>query len=72
MRLSKKQKVFDKSCLSLWTKELFFISQVIPGVVNTYKVTEWNGTSTEGTFYKQELQKLDVDDQIFWELTSPS
>ena len=66
VRLSKKQKVFDKSCLSLWTKEVFFISQVIPGVVNTYKVTEWNGTSTEGTFYKQELQKLDVDDQIFW------
>ena len=72
MRLSKKQKVFDKSYLSLWTKEVFFISQVIPGVVNTYKVIEWNGTSTEGTFYKQELQKVDVDDQIFWELTSPS
>lgn len=35
VRLSKKQKVFDKSYLPQWTEEVFLVSQVIPGVVNT-------------------------------------
>ena len=35
VRLSKKQKVFDKSYLPQWTEEVFLVSQVIPGVVST-------------------------------------
>ena len=35
VRLSKKQKVFDKSYLPQWTEEDLLVSQVIPGVVNT-------------------------------------
>ena len=59
VRLSKKQKVFDESYLPQWTEEVLLVSQVIP------EITEWNGTPIEGSFYKQELQKVNVDDQLF-------
>lgn len=36
------------------------------GPVATYKIKEWDGEPIEGTFYKQDVQKVDVpDDALF-------
>ena len=34
--------------------------------VATYKIKEWDGTPVKGTFYEQDVQKVDVpDDALF-------
>ena len=35
---------------------------MVPGLVRNYRVTEWVGTSVEGQFYAQDLQKVSVPD----------
>ena len=42
------------------------IDRVVPGPVATYKIKEWDGTPVKGTFYEQDVQKVDVpDDALF-------
>jgi len=66
VRLNKKFRQFKKGYLPGWTEEVFVIRRVRPGKVTTYKVEEWDGTVVEGTFYAQDLQKVDVkDDDLF-------
>lgn len=66
VRLNKKFRQFKKGYLPGWTEEVFVIRRVRPGKVTTYKVEEWDGTAVEGTFYAQDLQKVDVkDDDLF-------
>ena len=39
---------------------------MVRGVVPTYKINEWDGTTLNGTFYAQDLQKVTVmDDDLF-------
>ena len=66
VRLNKKYRIFKKGYLPGWTEEVFVVSQAMSGVVPTYKIQEWDGTSVEGTFYHQDLQKVTVkDDDLF-------
>ena len=66
VRLNKKYRVFKKSYLPGWTKEVFLVVRVTPGVVPTYKIKEWDGTPLTGTFYGEDLQKVTVrDDGLF-------
>ena len=66
LRLNKKFRQFKKRYLPGWTEEVFVIRRVRPGKVPTYKVEEWGGTSVDGTFYVQDLQKVTVeDDDLF-------
>ena len=66
MRLQKKHRPFDKWYLPGWTEEVFIIDRAVPGPVATYKIKEWDGTSVKGTFYEQDMQKVDVpDDALF-------
>ena len=48
-------------------EEVFVVRSVKPGPpVTTYKISEWDGTPLKGTFYKQDLQKVTVnDDDLF-------
>ena len=48
VRLNKKHRPFQKGYLPWWTEGVFVIRQVVPGVVSTYKVQEWDGTPVEG------------------------
>ena len=61
VRITKKQTVFNKSYLPLWTEELFLISSVQQTDPITYKVKDLNGEEIQGTFYEQELQKSHQD-----------
>ena len=66
VRLNKKYRVFKKSYLPGWTEEVFLVARVMPGVVPTYKIHEWDGTPLTGTFYGEDLQKVTVqDDALF-------
>ena len=67
VRLNKKFRTFKKSYLPGWTEEVFVIQRVKRDPpVTTYKISEWDGTPLEGTFYKQDLQKVKVsDDDLF-------
>ena len=66
VRLNKKFRQFKKSYLPGWTEEVFVVARVMSGVVPTYKIKEWDGTPVEGTFYAEDLQKVNVnDDDLF-------
>ena len=66
VRLNKKYRVFKKGYLPGWTEEVFVVARVVPGILPTYKINEWDGTPVEGTFYAEDLQKVAVkDDDLF-------
>ena len=48
--------------LTRWTEEVFVVKRVQKGRVPTYKVNEWDRTPINGTFYEQDLQKVNVED----------
>ena len=62
VRINKTKRTFEKGYLPNWTQELFKISAVIktqPPV--SYKITDLDGESVRGTFYSQELQRVEND-----------
>ena len=63
VRLNKKHRTFKKSYLPGWTEEVFRVKEVRKGPVPTYKIQEWDETPLEGTFYEQDLQKVQMDDE---------
>ena len=66
VRLNKKFRTFKKGYLPGWTEEVFVVKSVKGGKVPTYKVEEWDGSLLRGTFYEQDLQKVNVkDDDLF-------
>lgn len=68
VRLNKKHRTFGKGYLPGWTEEVFTVSHVQPAPpVTTYKINEWDGTPVKGTFYKPDLQKVQLsgDDSLF-------
>ena len=66
VRLNKKFRQFKKGYLPSWTEEVFVVGQFMSGVVPTYKINEWDGTPIKGTFYAEDLQKVNMtDDDLF-------
>ena len=64
--LNKKFRLFKKSYLPGWTEEVFVIRESRGGPVPTYKLEEYDRTSLKGTFYEQDVQKVNVkDNDIF-------
>jgi len=66
VRLNKIHRTFEKGYLPCWTEEVFVVHRVVPGVVPTYKICEWDDTPVKGTFYEADLQKVHVsEDALF-------
>ena len=63
VRLQKKHRPFKKGYLPGWTEEVFSVSNVKKGPLPLYKVVEWDGTPIQGTFYEQDLQKVQLDEK---------
>lgn len=59
VRLSRKDHVFRKGYEETFTFEVFKVAKINKTSPVTYKVTEFNGDPIAGSFYKQELQKID-------------
>ena len=62
VRLNKKHRPFKKEYLPGWTEEVFLVTKVRRLPIPSYKVSEWDGTPIKGTFYEQDLQKVQADD----------
>jgi len=66
VRLNKIHRTFEKGYFPSWTEEVFVVHRVVPGIVPTYKIREWDDTPVKGTFYEADLQKVHVtDDALF-------
>ena len=63
VRLNKIHCTFEKGYLPGWTEEMFVVHRVVPGVVPTYKIREWDDTPVKGTFYEADLRKVHVSDE---------
>ena len=50
---------FTKEMTGKWTRELFKVSKINNTVPITYNITDLHNEPIEGTFYTQELQKID-------------
>ena len=61
--LSKVRRTFKKGYLSGWTEEIFIVDRVLDTYVPSYKIREYDETPIKGTFYEEELQKVDMGDQ---------
>ena len=57
VRITKKNKTFDKGYTQRWTEEVFKISKIQLTIPVTYKITDYNGEEIQGSFYEQELQR---------------
>ena len=68
VRLNEKSRMFKKGYLPGWTEEVFIVSNVVPGVVYIYKVKELDDTPVRGTFYEQDLQKVQIPDDALYRI----
>ena len=66
VRLNEKSRMFKKGYLPGWTEEVFIMSNVVPGVVYTYKVKEMDDTPVQGTVFEQDLQKVQIPDDALY------
>ena len=60
VRLNKIHRSFEKGYLPGKTEEVFVVHRVVPGVVPTYKIREWDDIPVKGTFYEADLQNVHV------------
>ena len=51
-------KRFEKEAVSSWSKEIFKVSEVTRTAPRTYKIVDLNDDEVEGTFYREELQRV--------------
>ena len=66
VRLNQKHRPFKKGYLPGWTEEVFVVSYVRPTPLPTYRLREWDGTPIKGTFYNEDVQKVNVtEDSLF-------
>lgn len=66
VKISKVKSVFEKGYLPNWTEEEFFVDEVNTKYQPiTYKLIDYHGNSIEGSFYKEEIQKVERDDEVF-------
>ena len=63
VRISYRREAFDREYGQRWSGEIFTItaSRTRDGIP-IYRVTDWNEVPIQGTFYPQQLQKVDVSD----------
>ena len=61
VRIFKKKKHFEKSYISNWTEEVFYISKVHNTHPITYSIKDDQGEAIKGSFYEPELQKTNQD-----------
>jgi transposase InsO family protein len=69
VRISKAKSVFDKGYLPNWTSEIFKIVEVLERrTPPVYILEDVAGEKLKGTFYEQELQKVDKKDDDLWRI----
>ena len=59
VRISKYKHIFEKGYKANWTEEVFTVVQRIPRRPPVYRIKDSQETVLEGTFYEEELQKVE-------------
>ena len=65
VRISKMKRTFEKGYLPNFSKEIFTVSQQIPRHPPVYKLKDYDQEELSGTFYKEELQKVIKEDDVY-------
>ena len=66
VKISKVKSVFEKGYLPSWTEEEFFVDEVNTKYQPvTYKLVDYHGNRIEGSFYREEIQKVQRDEEVF-------
>ena len=65
VRISKARRTFKKGYLPQWTEEIFSISKSQSTQPPTFLLKDYNGEQLKGSFYAEELQKVDKSDNIY-------
>ena len=65
VRVCKYKNIFTKSYLQGWSQEIFKVSERKPTNPPTYCLKDLDGESIKGTYYKEELQKVIKEDEIY-------
>lgn len=66
VRISKVKSVFAKGYLPNWTEEVFTVSAVnTKHAPITYKLKDYHGEVIEGSFYRQEIEPIIADDDVY-------
>lgn len=69
VRISFTKNLFDRAYSQKWTREIFIIEKrFIRDGVQVYKLKDWNNDTITGTFYKNELQMVNVEDDGLWKI----
>jgi hypothetical protein len=70
VRLTKFKNIFKKGYEGYWTTEIFKISKIFFRKPKTvYEISNYNGDEIiEGTFYEDEIQKVNVSANMFWKI----
>lgn len=63
VRISKHKLTFEKGYETNWTEELFVVTECIQRVPPVYRIKDLLDESIQGTFYAQELQKVQMKDK---------
>ena len=58
VRLVKTRGAFQRGYTPNWTREIFYITQILKTSPTTYRVVDYNKEELAGTFYHEELQKV--------------
>ena len=66
VRISKAKRTFKKGYLPNWTEEVFTITKRVPRRPPVYKIADYDSEELEGTFYEQELQKVNKSDSDYY------
>ena len=66
VRISKVKGIFEKGYLPNWTEEEFTVVGINRNVSpTTYTLSDYEGQTIEGSFYRQEIQPITRDDDVY-------
>jgi len=65
VRISRARQVFRKGYLPQWTEEIFTIATKNPTNPVTYALKDQDGETIKGSFYEQEIQKVEKSDDVY-------
>ena len=69
VRISFLKTPFERAYNYFWTGEIFIVTERFHRQnIAKYRLKDWNNEPIEGTFYTQELQKIDVDENTKYKI----
>ena len=69
VRISFTRSAFDREYNQRWSGEVYVIeTRRRRDSIPIYTIKDWNGEKVDGTFYQQELQKVNVDDNNLFKI----